>query len=132
MASAKNKAIKHQIGGARGLMEIHIATPAMVGSKMKYNLHAFKHLIRHSGHLQVLLKELQAAFFQVLPNIVDPATTEIVDYAEPCSPPNQGIDQMGTDKRRTSGHKHIAISPHYNFLRKISLRGSYSPENSYI
>jgi hypothetical protein len=94
VARSENQAVQHQVSGAGGLMEVHVATPAVVGGQMEHNAYSFHRTVGHTMFPQVRFDELRPTLLKVATDVVDPSATQVVHNSNLGAAPHQGVDKV--------------------------------------
>ena len=78
MGSAEHIAIQREVGRAGGLMKIHITATAMICGQMKHGLDVTDSGARRAFRCQIAFEERNALVYDMVFDVGDAATTEVV------------------------------------------------------
>src|SRR5207249_2803482 len=110
-ASSEDHSIQQQVPRARGLVEIHVTSPAVVRSEMENHADAFHRPLRDTKLSEVRLNELHPTLVHQAANILHLAAREVVHNADLGSALCQGIHKARANERGSAGDQNPEIIP---------------------
>jgi hypothetical protein len=98
LAGVKDHAVEHQIHRTGGLMQIDVASSAVIGGQVEDHAHACRGSFRHALGAQIAFQQLDAFLLDVLADIAQTAAAHVVHYAHMRTAVKQGVDQIRSDE----------------------------------
>jgi hypothetical protein len=111
MASAEYEPVEHEIHRASGLVQINVATAAMIRSEMKHDAHSINCMFGHSHFPQVAFDKFDGAVLNIAAYVLEFSAAEIVHHPNLRTTLEQRMDQIGADEGGPSSDEHFAIFP---------------------